>query len=191
MVATACATRLRGGAFCGRAFSGCFFADVDMLGPREFEVMRKSFERMDLTLKNKRGLQLECSWYRQTQPQQPTPCIVYLHGNSGCRCDADDALLTMLPYGVSGERVCVFACRVLTRAVFTFDFSGSGQSGGDYVSLGVFEKDDVATVVEFLRTQTDFVSTIGLWGRSSKYPPSRRMCDADVLAVGGEQFCCF
>jgi hypothetical protein len=88
-----------------------FFADVDMLGPPEFEVMRKSFERMDMTLKNKRGLQLECSWYRQTQPQQPTPCIVYLHGNSGCRCDADDALLTMLPYGVSGERVW-FSCVV-------------------------------------------------------------------------------
>jgi alpha/beta superfamily hydrolase len=65
----------------------------------------------------------------------------------------------------------VFVCRVLTRAaVFTFDFSGSGQSGGDYVSLGVFEKGDVAAVVEFLRSQSDFVSTIGLWGRSSKYP---------------------
>ena len=44
------------------------------------------------------------------------PVIIYLHGNSGCRCDADDALHTMLPYGVS---------------VFTFDFSGSGQSEGE------------------------------------------------------------
>ncbi len=74
-----------------------------MLGPREFEVLRKPFERLDMTLKNKRGLPLECSWYRQTRPEQPTPCIVYLHGNSGCRCDADDALLTMLPFGVSGD----------------------------------------------------------------------------------------
>jgi hypothetical protein len=90
--------------FCKACFLTLVFADVEMLGPHEFEVMQKSFERLDMSLKNKRGLLLECSWYRQSRPQQPTPCIIYLHGNSGCRCDADDALLTMLPYGVSGER---------------------------------------------------------------------------------------
>lgn len=68
--------------------------------------------------------------------------------------------------------------------VFTFDFSGSGASQGEYVSLGHFEKvcrrsqclskwrpltitsqDDVACVVEHLRA-SGTVTTVGMWGRS-------------------------
>lgn len=110
---------------------------------------------------------MQCSFYRRVAPDSPVPAVVYLHGNSGCRCDADDALHTMLPFGAS---------------VFTFDFSGdgfacvcfcflpsvlpgSGQSEGDYVSLGVFEKEDVRAVVAHLRADPS-VSTVGLWGRS-------------------------
>lgn len=49
--------------------------------------------------------------------------------------------------------------------VFTFDFAGSGLSEGEFVSLGWYERDDLETVVSFLR-DTNSVSTIGLWGRS-------------------------
>jgi fermentation-respiration switch protein FrsA (DUF1100 family) len=49
--------------------------------------------------------------------------------------------------------------------VFTLDFSGSGLSEGDYVSLGWHEKDDLKTVVSYLRNSNQ-VSRIGLWGRS-------------------------
>lgn len=49
--------------------------------------------------------------------------------------------------------------------VFSFDFSGCGKSEGDYISLGWYEKDDVKTIVEYLR-KSGTVSTIGLWGRS-------------------------
>jgi len=49
--------------------------------------------------------------------------------------------------------------------LFCFDFSGSGHSDGEYVSLGYYERDDLAIVVEHLR-QSGTVGCIGLWGRS-------------------------
>jgi len=49
--------------------------------------------------------------------------------------------------------------------LFCFDFSGSGHSDGEYVSLGFYERDDLAVVIEHLR-QSGTVGCIGLWGRS-------------------------
>ena len=46
-----------------------------------------------------------------------------------------------------------------------FDFSGSGQSQGEYVSFGYFEQRDVHTVVEYLRGKR-LVTDVVLWGRS-------------------------
>lgn len=43
--------------------------------------------------------------------------------------------------------------------------AGSGKSGGDFISLGWYERDDLAVVVDYLRN-SNRVSTIGLWGRS-------------------------
>lgn len=48
---------------------------------------------------------------------------------------------------------------------FVFDFSGSGNSDGEYISLGFFEREDVETVTGYLRG-TNLVSAVGLWGRS-------------------------
>lgn len=42
---------------------------------------------------------------------------------------------------------------------------GSGLSAGEYVTLGALEVDDLAAVVDHLRS-TGAVSTIGIWGRS-------------------------
>ena len=46
-----------------------------------------------------------------------------------------------------------------------FDFTGSGHSEGEYISLGYFEKDDVNTLIHHLR-RSNKASTIGLWGHS-------------------------
>ena len=78
------------------------------------------------------------------------PCVIYLHGNSSSRCEALAEIKYLLPLNIT---------------VFAFDFSGCGQSQGEYISLGWYERDDVETVVEYLR-KTNKVSTIGLWGRS-------------------------
>jgi alpha/beta superfamily hydrolase len=47
----------------------------------------------------------------------------------------------------------------------TFDFSGCGNSQGDWVTLGHKEKDDLKAVIEYLY-ENKRVSSIGLWGRS-------------------------
>ncbi|GAY50643.1 hypothetical protein CUMW_128260 [Citrus unshiu] len=68
----------------------------------------------------------------------------------GCRADASEAAIILLPSNIT---------------VFTLDFSGSGLSGGEHVTLGWNEKDDLKAVVDYLRADGN-VSMIGLWGRS-------------------------
>lgn len=121
-----------------------------MLGPKRFSIRGKRYIREDITLTNKRGMKIVGSHWLPENLKDQIPCVVYLHGNSSCRLEALDCLNTLLSQGLS---------------LFSFDFCGSGKSDGDYISLGWYERDDVAVVVEHLRA-SDHVSTIGLWGRS-------------------------
>lgn len=117
---------------------------------------QRAFARRDMELYNMRGMKLMCSWYVprefDTAPEsvRPLPCVIYCHGNSGSRYDAMEAVF-LLSMGFS---------------LFTFDFCGCGMSEGKYVSLGVFEQQDLAAVVDYLKLQKKFVSTIAIWGRS-------------------------
>lgn len=123
------------------------------LGPPSFTLRGRRFERTDLTLTNPRGLPLACSHWAPAPGHRPAPqlpCVVYLHGNSSCRVGALEPLETLLTSGVT---------------VFALDLSGSGLSGGEFVTLGWHERDDLAAVIEHLRASGE-VSTIGLWGRS-------------------------
>jgi len=63
------------------------------------------------------------------------------------------------------RRSCIphILCHDIT--LFTFDFAGCGNSEGEYISLGYYEKDDVDVVFQYLRS-LGTVSSIGLWGRS-------------------------
>ncbi|KAL4562929.1 hypothetical protein LXL04_026960 [Taraxacum kok-saghyz] len=104
-------------------------------------------------LRNSRGHILRCSHYMPSPfPDDNTslPCVIYCHGNSGCRADANEAAVILLPSNIT---------------VFTLDFSGSGLSDGNYVSLGWHESDDLKVVVSYLRSNEQ-TSRIGLWGRS-------------------------
>ena len=76
------------------------------------------------------------------------PCVIYLHGNSSSRCEAITAMLKLCPENMT---------------VFSLDFAGSGQSDGEYISLGWYEREDVLTVTDYLRG-LGTVSTIALWG---------------------------
>ncbi|KAF0935351.1 hypothetical protein E2562_032046 [Oryza meyeriana var. granulata] len=118
----------------------------------EFILAGRKYKRLDLELTNARDLTIKCSHYVPAFIPENTslPCVIYCHGNSGCRADANEAAVILLPANIT---------------VFTLDFSGSGLSGGDYVSLGWHEKEDLKCVVSYLRT-TKQVSCIGLWGRS-------------------------
>ncbi len=123
------------------------------LGPEKFEIKGKFYKRTDFTLKNARNLRLQCSFwepYDEEREYERLPCVVYLHGNSSSRCEAVSEVKYLLPMNIT---------------FFAFDFAGCGRSEGEYISLGWYERDDVACVIEYLR-KTNKVSTIGLWGRS-------------------------
>ena len=78
------------------------------------------------------------------------PCIIYMHGNAGNKLEGLSYCDSVLPYGIN---LCCF------------DFSGCGNSQGEFVSLGHKEKEDLAAVIGHLRSNWR-VSNIGLWGRS-------------------------
>ncbi|XWS35067.1 hypothetical protein CRYUN_Cryun21dG0094300 [Craigia yunnanensis] len=125
--------------------------DSDLLD-EEFMLKGKWYQRKDIEVKNSRGDVLQCSRYAPLViPEgKSLPCVIYCHGNSGCRADASEAAIILLPSNIT---------------VFTLDFSGSGLSGGGHVTLGWNEKDDLKAVVDYLRADGN-VSLIGLWGRS-------------------------
>ncbi len=123
------------------------------LGPDKFQINHKYYKRTDFSITNKRNLKLMCSFwepYDEEREYVRLPCVVYLHGNSSSRCEALAEIKYLLPLNIT---------------VFAFDFSGCGKSQGDYISLGWYEREDVESVIEYLR-KTNKVSTIGLWGRS-------------------------
>jgi pimeloyl-ACP methyl ester carboxylesterase len=104
---------------------------------------------------NERGQRLRCShWepeeYPATADGGQLPCLVYLHGNSSARLEALPQLSLCLSLGIT---------------LAALDFSGSGLSEGEYVSLGFFEKDDLKALIADLRL-TGRVSCVALWGRS-------------------------
>ncbi|KAG9457439.1 hypothetical protein H6P81_001947 [Aristolochia fimbriata] len=118
----------------------------------EFMLKGQWYRRKDLEVINSRGNVLQCSHYLPLNipDGMALPCVIYCHGNSGCRADASEAAIILLPSWIT---------------VFTLDFSGSGLSEGEHVTLGWNEKDDLKAVVNHLRTDKS-VSCIGLWGRS-------------------------
>eukprot|EP00439_Symbiodinium_sp_Y106_P082174 s348_g21.t1 len=130
------------------------------LGPSTFRIADKGHgRREDLVLQNPRGQSLQCSLFEPIpDPGQPEenwssrdrPCVIFLHGNSSCRLEALPLLPLLLPLRIS---------------LFCFDFAGCGISEGDYVSLGWFERDDLATCIAHLRS-TGKASQVALWGRS-------------------------
>lgn len=126
--------------------------DIADLGRTQFVFRGRAFVRDDLDVKNFRGQRLSCSHFRQVRQNSPMKqnCVVYLHGSSSSRLESFDVLPVLLPAGLS---------------VFSLDFSGSGQSDGDYISLGLREQEDLRAVVEYLRS-CDYVGNVGCWGRS-------------------------
>jgi hypothetical protein len=58
----------------------------------------------------------------------PKPCVIYLHGNASSRLEGRALVDLLVPYDIA---YCIL------------DFAGCGLSGGDFISLGYFEKEDV------------------------------------------------
>lgn len=91
-----------------------------------------------------------------------------MHGNSSCRLEALELIQYLLPQNIT---------------LLCFDFSGCGKSEGDFISLGWYERDDVAAIVDHIR-QNRRVSTIGLWGRSMGAVTTLLHADRDPSIAG-------
>uniref|UniRef100_A0A7S1RDN9 Serine aminopeptidase S33 domain-containing protein n=1 Tax=Alexandrium catenella TaxID=2925 RepID=A0A7S1RDN9_ALECA len=123
------------------------------LGPAEFRHCGKRFLREDVELTNNRKMKMQCSWWKfnpEDAPAPQLPVVIYLHGNAACRIAAIELLKHLLNSAVT---------------VFAVDFTGSGLSEGEHVSLGYFEREDVEAAIAHLRASGE-VSTVGLWGHS-------------------------
>ena len=78
------------------------------------------------------------------------PCVIYMHGNAGNKQEGTSYAQGLLPLGVD---------------LFTFDFSGCGNSEGEWVTLGWKETEDLTAVLNHL-AQKGRTSKVALWGRS-------------------------
>ena len=128
------------------------YKDIE-LGRDKFRMNGHNYKRTDFSLYNKRKMKLQCSFWEPYDEERicpRLPVVIYLPGNSSSRVEAVPLLGFLLPMNIT---------------VFAFDFCGSGKSDGEFISLGYYEKEDVNTIINYLRF-TNKVSTIGLWGRS-------------------------
>ncbi|OQR96225.1 serine protease family S09X [Achlya hypogyna] len=111
-------------------------------------------KRVDFTLRNERHLNLSCSHWQLLGDDEltpvPAPCLVYLHSNLGSRKDVLKVRDEALALGFS---------------VVAFDFSGSGNSDGIYVTMGWNESMDLKSVLDHLETVPS-VSDISLYAHS-------------------------
>lgn len=70
-----------------------------------------------------------------------------MHGNSSARVEALPQLSLALSLGAT---------------LVAFDFAGSGRSGGEYVSLGYYERDDLKVTAFFVFPSCCIFHWIGL-----------------------------
>eukprot|EP00931_Biecheleriopsis_adriatica_P096030 TRINITY_DN69676_c0_g1_i1.p1 TRINITY_DN69676_c0_g1~~TRINITY_DN69676_c0_g1_i1.p1 ORF type:complete len:645 (-),score=109.80 TRINITY_DN69676_c0_g1_i1:30-1964(-) len=136
------------------------YTRLELCGPygNRFRVGNTTVSRVNYTVVNARGIPLVCTLFEpelQQRPRggEPLPeraCVVFCHGNACSRLDGFEQVHALLPLNI---------------ALCCFDFAGSGMSGGEYVSLGFFEREDLAAVVDNLRGERGF-SCVGVWGRS-------------------------
>jgi len=122
---------------------------IEELGPAHFSLGDKECCRKDFELINPLGVKIQCSHYIPLT-SVPVPCVVYLHGNSGSRVDADDLVDSFLLEDIS---------------MLSLDFSGCGMSDGEYVTLGIRERHDLEAALDYLKAH-EKVSKIALYGRS-------------------------
>ncbi len=71
----------------------------------------------------------------------------------------------------------------MNMTLVAFDFGGSGQSEGEFISLGFHEREELKVIMERLRV-SDSVSAIGLWGRSMGAVTALLHVDRDPSIAG-------
>ena len=129
-------------------------------------------ERREVHLKSRNGAKLVCCWYTEqdADAEKKRPCVIYMHGNAGNKEEGAGYAPNLIKLGID---------------MFCFDFSGCGNSSGDWVTLGWKETEDLLGVLDFLNSGGK-TSSVALWGRSMGAATSL-MVDASKspLPIGG------
>ena len=120
--------------------------------PLAYSHNNKNYMRQPLTFQNTRHQRIIGSLYflSTINPLNGGPCVIYLHGNASCQLEGQFLIPNLCNYGVF---------------VFCFDFVGCGNSDGEYVSLGYYEKQDVEFLIKYMNETLNLGPFI-LWGRS-------------------------
>ena len=120
--------------------------------PLFFESGDHRYIRQPLTFVNNRNQKIVGSLYQSADmnPLRCHSCLIYLHGNASCQFEGQFLVPNFCNYGVY---------------VFCFDFVGCGNSDGEYISLGYYEKQDVEFLISTLN-KTFGINQFVLWGRS-------------------------
>lgn len=124
--------------------------EMGALGPKIFLIGENQLTREDFNVTNKNHHNMVCSVFLPENHTENTLCVIYLHSQTGCRLEG----LTIRD-----------RCAEIGVALCVFDFSGCGNSEGDYVSLGWHEQDDLSLVIDNLRDRFG-LQKFSLWGRS-------------------------
>lgn len=106
--------------------------------------------RTPFEVKNSRGLKVIGSIYKAQLKIPGSPAIIYLHGNASSQREGQFLTIYLSHLGVSV--VCV-------------DLSGSGNSEGETIGMGLFERDDVKCIIQHIR-QNFGIDKVVLFGRS-------------------------
>lgn len=106
--------------------------------------------RYSVSFKNKRDQTIIGSFYQSPSQAPGNPCVIYLHGNASSQNEGAYIPHLLCPQGVN---------------VLCIDLSGSGNSDGEFITLGYNERDDVQASIDFIRREYK-VGSVCLWGRS-------------------------
>jgi len=104
--------------------------------------------REDFNFSNEKGNEIHASLFSHDSTKD-LPCIIYLHSHSASRIEG----LPILEHLNEQFSLCLI------------DFSGSGNSGGDFVTLGIKESDEIALTIKYLKQSYKY-NNFFLWGRS-------------------------
>lgn len=106
--------------------------------------------RTDFKVTNCEGIQMACSVFHQEgKLKDQRDFVVYCHTREGNRVQGSFLRHLFLP----------------ETNVVCFDFSGSGNSQNDYVTLGIKEANDIASVTKYIHESFQ-PRNVALWGRS-------------------------
>ena len=127
---------------------------IECLGPQKKKMDENiSYERHDSAIKNHKNLKQEYSVFNIRGPKTailPKDCMIYLHSHGGNRTEGTFILKHTYKLGLN---VCLF------------DFSGSGCSEGEYVTLGYEEQYDIDDIITHQKMNYGF-EKFYIWGRS-------------------------